>query len=318
MTETSLPPQAPLTSAWRRRLLGAFHFSGVFWYRFHLFGVRILPDWLLHLLLPVFTFGFLIALGSVRRAVAVNLEAVIGPPKSRFDRVRRVFRTLRNHAWCMTETYEGLAGRARGALEVEGEHFWHQVDRGEPAFILVTAHVGHWEVGSHLTPSEKQRRVHVVREPELDERSQHFLQELLRERTGDRYQVHFAQANDLSLGARLLQFLRAGELVALQGDRPRAGGRVVQTELFGRSYEMPAGPAALARAAGVPLLPVFVLRRGRRSSLLVFRPPVRVDPTLPRREALAQATERLAAEVETAIRREPHQWFCFRPLRSKP
>ncbi len=40
------PPHAPETGR-IRRLLGPFYVTGVFWFRFHNFGVRILPDWLL-------------------------------------------------------------------------------------------------------------------------------------------------------------------------------------------------------------------------------------------------------------------------------
>ncbi|MCP4006491.1 MAG: lipid A biosynthesis acyltransferase, partial [bacterium] len=76
--------------------------------------------------------------------------------------------------------------------------------------------------------------------------------------------------------------------------------------------DLPSGPAALARAAGVALLPVFVFRRGRHRSQLVFRPPIRVAGRGD--DALAEAVRRIGADVEWAIRREPHQWFCFREL----
>ena len=112
----------------------------------------------------------------------------------------------------------------------------------------------------------------------------------------------------------LLDALRRGEIVALQGDRPRTGGRVAAATLFGRPFPLPVGPAALARAAGVPLVPVFVFREGRRSYRVAIRPPIHVPPAAESPAGIDEALCQFAAELERAIAAEPHQWFCFRRL----
>jgi KDO2-lipid IV(A) lauroyltransferase len=105
--------------------------------------------------------------------------------------------------------------------------------------------------------------------------------------------------------------LQQGHVVALQADRPRAGGRSIGALLFGRETRLPAGPPALARSAGVPLLPVFSFREGRRRYRVVVRPTIRVSSEDEKNQALARAAQRLASEIEWAIRERPHQWFCF-------
>jgi KDO2-lipid IV(A) lauroyltransferase len=231
---------------------------------------------------------------------------------------RHAWRTLLHHSWCMTETYEALAGRApepepepEVEVEVEGIEHWQELDPRQ-GLVLVTAHVGHWEVGSRLAGTAGAREVHVVREPELDPQAQEFLGGLLAAAGGHGYHVHFAHPGDPTLGARLLAGLRRGEVVALQGDRPRQGGRTIGVELFGRPYDLPLGPLALARSAGVPLLPVFALRAGRRRSTMVFRPPILIASDRDRDQALAAAARRLAADLEAVLARAPDQWFCFR------
>lgn len=302
-----------MTSVRLKRLLGAFHFTGAFWYRFHLFGARVLPEWAMRVAMVAFTSFFFVCLGSVRRAIAANLDVVLGPT-GWAGRLRRSARTVWNHAWCLTETYEGLAGRARPEATVEGAEHWRRALDDRRGFVLVTAHVGHWEVGSHLAGGLGERVVHVVREPEADPEAQRFLRGLIDRTTSGSYRVHFATGDDVTLGARLLAALRRGEVVALQGDRPRAGGRTVDVELFGRAMALPAGPAALARAAGVALLPIFVLREGRRRSRVVVRPPIEIDRRSEREVSVREATQRLAIEIEAAIRRRPDQWYCFREL----
>jgi KDO2-lipid IV(A) lauroyltransferase len=103
-------------------------------------------------------------------------------------------------------------------------------------------------------------------------------------------------------------------MVALQGDRPRLGGRTHTAPLFGRALSLPVGPPALARATGAALLPVFSFREGRDVYRVIVRPPIPVARTADREADVGQAVDRLAAEIEWAIRRAPHQWFCFRRL----
>jgi lauroyl/myristoyl acyltransferase len=78
--------------------------------------------------------------------------------------------------------------------------------------------------------------------------------------------------------------------------------------------ELPVGPAAIARAAGVPMVPVFIFREGRHRSKVFIRAPISVPSTDDRTADFAGSLQRIADEVEWAIRHEPHQWFCFREL----
>ena len=304
------PPHAP-EAGWSRRLLGPFHVTGVFWFRLHQLGVTILPGWLIGVAVSIFTTFFWIALRKIRAAIASNLEAVLGPC-GWWERQRRIFRTFHTFAWCLSERYERLSTDRVFTVEAEGQEAWRELIAGEPGSILVTAHLGAWEVGSMLSSSREARRVHVVREAETDPRAQRFIEGLIRRCGGELYVTHFAE--DPQLGMDLLDALRRGEIVALQGDRPRSRGRTLETRLFGRPFPLPVGPAALARAAGAPIVPVFVFREGRLRYRCVLRPPIRVAQTGDRQRDVREALECFAGDLEAAIRREPHQWFCFRRI----
>ncbi len=303
--ELEQPPHAPELGP-MRRLLGTFHVTGVFWYRFHRWGVSVLPNWGVTFFIVLFTTFFFIVLRRIRKAIASNLRAVLGPC-GWFERQARIYRTMWQFAWCLSERYEHLSSDRRVAVEMDGEELWNEALQSPRGFIVVTAHIGHWEVGSMQVPK---RHVHVVREEEIDPEAQKFVKELFAQHQAS-FTMHFAR-NDPALGPRLLRALRLGDVVAVQGDRPRTAGRSVRVELFGRPLDLPLGPAALARAADVFLLPVFVFRTARQHSRLVFRPPIRVADD--GHEGLAAAMRQIAAETEWAIRQEPFQWFCFREL----
>ena len=305
------PPHAP-ERGWSRRILGPFHITGVFWYRFHRFILRAVPSPFLWILSAFFTTAFFICLRKIRAAIASNLEAVLGPC-GWWERQRRIYRTMWSFGWCLSERYERLTTDRPFHLEPEAIEHWNEVAQPARGLVLVTAHLGNYEVGSMLPAQLEHRRVHLVREPEVDAQAQTFLQNVLAGFTQARYRMHF-QSDDPMQGMELLDALRRGDIVAVQGDRPRAGGRSIDATLFGRPFPLPPGPAALAWIADAPLLPVFVFREGRRRYTVAFRPPIRPLRTGDRAADLTAIMRRVAAEIEWAIRRAPHQWFCFRRL----
>jgi KDO2-lipid IV(A) lauroyltransferase len=305
------PPHAP-EKGWAARFLGDFHVTGLFWYRFHRWAIASFPAWAIAPVVAVFTSFFFLTLVNIRRAIASNLVPVLGPA-GWFERQRRIFRSMHAFAWCLTERYERLVTDRPFAVEVEAAEHWNAVAQSGRGFVMVTAHLGLYEVGSMLASVREARHVHLVREPEVDPRAQAFVRQCMAGVQGTHYTMHF-QSGDPLQGMALAEALQRGEIVAIQADRPRAGGRTVAAVLFDRPFALPAGPAALARTAEVPILPVFALREGRRGVRIVFRPPIAVARTANRNADLEEAMRRVAGAIETGIRRAPHQWFVFREL----
>lgn len=304
------PEHGPALGA-SHRLFGRLHVTGVFWYRLHYWGVAHMPPWGIRVGMLAFTTFFFLSLGRIRTAIAANLDPVLGRA-GLGTRARRAYRTMYEFAECLTEKYRRAAVPERMQFVVEGEEHWLEVTAEGRGVVLVTAHIGPWEIGAQLGAAEGERRVHVVREGEIDPRAQAFVRELVK-RGGANYVTHFA-GDDPRLTLELRDVLVRGEIVALQGDRPRSGGRTVRAAIFGRPVPLPTGPAALARAAVVPMLPVFNFREGPLRMRTVVRPPIQVAATPDREADTADAMRRFAEEIEWAIRERPHQWFCFRNL----
>jgi phosphatidylinositol dimannoside acyltransferase len=307
--EHALPPHAP-ELGWTRRLLGRFHVTGVFWFWFHAWGVCFLPTWGVIVFVSIFTTFFWVALRKIRAALAANLVPVLGPCGF-FTRQVRIYRTMWNFAWCLSERYERLGTERTFSVEVDTMERWKALGGSERGFVMATAHLGNFEVGSMLPASEEKRPVHLVREAEVDPRAQVFIRDLISRSSAANHTTHF-QTDDPLQGMVLLEALREGGIVAVQSDRPRTGGRNLTATLFGRPFPLPEGPIALARSAGVPIVPIFVFREGRRRYRVAIREPIDVARTRDRNTDVATAVRRIAAEIERAIRERPYQWFCFR------
>lgn len=304
-------PHGPATTL-GRRLLGPLHVTGIAWYRLH-YWLTTFPEWFIVLMNWLSTWFFWSCLWRIRAAVASNLEAVLGPCGF-FERQRRIWRTFYEFAWCMTERYEQFREGRPMRFDFEGDATYAAMQATDRGFVFFTAHFGNWEMGPLVREVPRGRKIHVVREPEMNSSAQRFIGELFeRHPQRDQFVVHYA-GSDLALGARLLMALRKGDVIALPGDRPRAGMSSMRSRMFGRPMDLPPGPAALARAADAQLVPVFVFREGRRHYRIVVRPPIDVGRTDDKERDIRVAVERMADECEQAIRQRPHHWFCWARL----
>ena len=100
---------------------------------------------------------------------------------------------------------------------------------------------------------------------------------------------------------------------ALRTDRSRS----VQVQLGRQPYRMPLGPFVLASLAQVPLLPLFVARRGYYRYLVQVESAIRLPRRLSSGEAEAVA-QRVAQQLEAFLLDNPEQWFNFDPQDPEP
>ena len=109
---------------------------------------------------------------------------------------------------------------------------------------------------------------------------------------------------------RLLEVLRGGRVLGLVTDLEvrRLDGEFLP--FLGRQALTMTAPAALARAARVPLVPVRCVARGpgRWDHVLSVEEPLALDARLPRREATSDLLLRMNQTFERWIRETPEQW----------
>ncbi|MFK7740907.1 MAG: lysophospholipid acyltransferase family protein [Planctomycetota bacterium] len=304
-------PHGPVRT-WAKRLLGPFYVTGTFWYRGH-YWITGRPQWVLATAVFLSTWFFWATLWKIRAAVAANLEPVLGPC-GWWARQRRIWRTFYEFAWCQSERYEQFRPDKKFEFDFRGDRTYELMRQTKRGFVFFTAHFGNWEMGPCVDELPGGRKFHVVREPEMSQSAQEFVQELFdKHPQRDQFVVHYAGA-DMALGARLLMALRKGDVIGMPGDRPRAGMETMPATMFGRSIDLPPGPVALARAADALMVPVFVFREGRRRYRVELWEPIEVGKTDDKQADLRAGVASMAGACERAIRERPHHWFCWAKL----
>jgi KDO2-lipid IV(A) lauroyltransferase len=175
--------------------------------------------------------------------------------------------------------------------------------------IVVTAHLGHWELGG-VTLARHGWPLTVVT---LEEPSS----ELTRWR--DTCRRHLG-IRTIAVGpghpfafVELIQTLRRNELVAMLVDRPYAGtGAPVR--FFGGQTEFSTAPALLAHHTGAAVLPAFVLQKPNGRYVSFADPPIALGVDTNPRRAMGENTQRIAAIFEAIVRAHPDQWFNYVPV----
>lgn len=285
-----------------------FLVHGVFWRQGVRWAILNMPIWTEPIMMAFWSFLFVVW-GPGRRGVMRNLQA-IKPGSTAAVNFLRAWRVFYNFAWTFADTMRFRESRVIPDWQFTGIEHFEQMSTGEGGAIILTAHMGSYDLGAHLFSETSGREIVMIRAPEVDPDTHRF-EELQHERAATPLRIDF-NTNSTGLALDLLHAVREGRLVAIQGDRVTPGIASVDTTLFGRPARIPAGPFALAMAARVPIFPLFIIRVGRRRyELKAFAPIIVQRQSRSRDEDLQLAVTTWVAQLEEVIRGEWHQWFAF-------
>lgn len=245
-----------------------------------------------------------------RRAMHANYRHVLpGVPPGEVRRVAR--RSLVNYCKYLADfarfprlRRETIVDMVSGAAEFEA---LNRVLATGAGAVIVCMHFGNWDLGAGAAAARGYRLTVVAEtfaEPRLD-----AMVLGARERLGMRV-VKMERA-----GPSLLRTLKDSGLVALLIDQPRHGDGV-RVRFFGGEIEVPAGPARLALRTGAKVVPTAFERVDGRKPGVVTRCDFGIEfPRSGDRERdVRELTQAIVSAHEEFIRRDPAQWYMFRPM----
>ncbi len=247
-----------------------------------------------------------------KRAIARNLARVLEAPADA-PRVRRAVREMLRHFayyWVDLFRFAQLPAERLRALIVDPRLAdLAPLERARLAGkrqILMTAHLGNWELGSVLA-GQANLPISVIYVPDAFAQAEQFRSRL--RGLGSVHEIPLRLDESFS-GLPILRAFAEGRVVALQGDRDfRDDG--IEVELFGGRVRLPAGPFHLARMSGAALIPTFIAYARDLRFEVEIGEPIEVTRTADREQDVRSAAERWREVLERAIRRWPTQWYTF-------
>lgn len=269
-----------------------------------LFCVRWLPRWLT----PMVCLGFELALrpwlGKERRRLRDNVQQIYGLKSgSHFSRMFER-QCLRHQLRCGFETLQAMQNPK--LIRVEGEavlkaHIAAAEARGKP-HILVTAHLGAWELAAYYAGHAGSKPLSVLAKPSRYRAVTQSLDRLRRNKLG----TPVLWTGTKTLLRDMLSVLKRGEPIGFVMDQKPEGRQGPIVPFMGIPTAFVAGPATMALRFDAAVIGIYVVREGayryRIVSELIWGGK---ECSSPDEQAL---TAVMAQSIERVIRMYPEQW----------
>jgi len=273
-----------------------------------------MPRGLARQLACMLAFGLYWAHGRLRRVGIRNLELAFTELSKR-ERVRILRGVYRHLGWqlvefCRMPRY--TAENTRGWLRTEGlEHYLAAEARGK-GVLIVTGHLGAWELSSFYHSLMGHPMGMVIRR--LDNRRLDEFVNGIRCLHGN----HVIHKDDFGRG--LITSMRQGKTVGILMDTNMTPPQGVFVRFFGVQACTASGLAHVALKTGAAVLPGFALwEPAERQYVLHFGPELVFTRTGDSQADILAATEQCTEVIESWIRRYPDQWlWIHRRWKTRP
>ena len=175
--------------------------------------------------------------------------------------------------------------------------------------LLVSAHVGNWEIAGQLL-NRLEKRINIIMFDAEHQQIKGYLSDVLSSRN-----VNFIVIrDDFSHLVEIKQALANKEIIAMHGDRYIAGNKTVNLDFMGQKAAFPIGPVNLAAKFRVPVSFVFAVKENISHYHFYATPLhcVKFTTNLKQREEnFREALGVYTAKFEEIVHKYPQQWFNY-------
>jgi len=274
--------------------------------------VRYLPVNLCHWLGKVFVLIMYAFSKKDRKGLGINLSIALGKsvddPAVRKS-VRQVFINYGRYMIDFFLLPQLPSHKVRKYFaDIKGEKILQNALAKGKGVILLSAHVGNWEIGGTMLRLFNYPLTVVAIKHNTT--ATNALVNRLRQNKNIR--VVEVDQSPFS-GIKVLRHLQQNRIVAMNGDRDYFGtGRRIN--FMGKYVNFPIGPVILAMSSGAAIIPAFVLKQpdGRYTGVLENAIPLHSIGN--REKAITEGLETIARIFEKYIRTYPDQWYYPDPI----
>ncbi|MBI4708542.1 MAG: lysophospholipid acyltransferase family protein [Candidatus Omnitrophica bacterium] len=240
-----------------------------------------------------------------RKAVNENLKTIF--PEKNDKEIKKIqIHMFRNFAKYLVDFFRFSrinTDYIKKNIRVENIHYFDEAIAKKKGVIVLTAHLGNWELGG-VVIALSGYPLGVVALPHKDKLVNNFFNNQ-RESKGIKV---------IPLGKAVrscLNLLSQNKLIALVGDRDFTERGVVM-DFFNKKAIFPEGPAAFCLKTGADILPGFMIRNPDDTFTLKIDKPIDFTPTGNKEKDTKDIISIYLKIFEGYIRKYPDQWYMFR------
>ncbi|HKR03781.1 MAG TPA: lipid A biosynthesis acyltransferase, partial [Bacteroidia bacterium] len=192
----------------------------------------------------------------------------------------------------------------------DGGENLNKLSEGGKGGILLSAHIGNWDVAGQLL-NRLNTKINILMYENEHENIKEFFDSVT---TKQRVTIIPIKENDLGHLIKVKEAFNNNEFLVMHGDRFREGGKTIEHDFMGHKAKFPVGPFHLAAKFGVPVVITFAMKEGSNQYNLFATAPVAIA-----RASTPEETEKgihfflhhYVTEVEKMLKRYPVQWFNY-------
>lgn len=195
--------------------------------------------------------------------------------------------------------------RNRFTFDFDGEENLRQMVTNQKGGLLLSAHVGNWEIAGHLL-KRLGTKINIVMFDGEHQQIKKYLERV----TGERNMNVIVINNDISHIYAISDALKNNELVCMHADRFVEGNKTIEVPLLGENAKFPLGPFVLASKFKVPVSFVFAMKE-TSTHYHFFASDIKEYSGSGKDETIKEVVRDFAAGMEKKVKQYPEQWFNY-------
>ena len=191
------------------------------------------------------------------------------------------------------------------SFNFDGEDHLREIVSLQRGGLLLSAHLGNWEIAGHLL-KRLDTRINIV----MFDGEHRQIKEYITAVTGKRNVNVILIKNDLSHIYAISDAFRNNELVCMHADRFIEGNKTLTSEFLGEAARFPMGPFVLAARFKVPVSFVFAVKE-TPSHYHFFASKIKDYTHLSKEMLMQEMLIDFVGEMERMVKKYPEQWYNY-------
>lgn len=191
------------------------------------------------------------------------------------------------------------------SFDFDGEENLRQIAAMQKGGILLSAHIGNWDIAGHLF-TRLETPINIVLYDGEHEQIKQYLDGV----TGKRSVNIILIKEDLSHIYAISDAFGKNELVCMHADRFLEGNKTMNIDFLGEEARFPIGPFQLASTFKVPVSFVFAVKESKLHYHF-FASEIKDYSNIAKKELVQYMLTDYAAAMEEKLKQYPEQWFNY-------